>query len=160
MEHLLFTATLVAALGAAMTGGLFLAFSTAVMRALGELDPAAGTKAMQAINRVILNPLFLGLLFGTAALALLLAIAAFGRWAEPGTTALLAGALLYLLGGVGVTMAYNVPLNRRLAAVAPGGAEAEALWRDYRTTWTAWNHLRAAACAAAAIAFMLALPSV
>ena len=49
-----------AALGCALMAGLFFSFSVAVMGALARIQPPEGIRAMQSINRVILNPLFLG----------------------------------------------------------------------------------------------------
>ena len=58
MQCLLFAAILAAALGSGLIGGLFFAFSSFVMKALGRLPPAKGIAAMQEINVVVLNPLF------------------------------------------------------------------------------------------------------
>ena len=44
-----------------------------------------------------------------------LAIAALAGWSPSQSPYLLAGALLYLAGTIFVTMAFNVPLNNRLA---------------------------------------------
>ena len=79
-------------------------------------------------------------------------------WAsDPGAIFRLAGSLLYLGGAFAVTMLFNVPRNNALAAVAPGTQVAERLWQDYLTTWTAWNHVRTAAAAAAALLLTMAL---
>lgn len=53
--------SLLAALACALVAGLFLGFSSFVMRALGERPPAEGVAAMQAINRVILRSAFIAL---------------------------------------------------------------------------------------------------
>jgi uncharacterized membrane protein len=146
---------LLAALGAGLVAGIFLAFSNFVMPALARLPPAQGTAAMQSINLTVLNPIFFALFFGTAALGLALAaLALLGR--APGAPWLLAGALLYVAGCIGVTMAGNVPLNSALAALPPGGPEAARLWPHYRDRWTLWNTVRAAAALLAAAAFTLA----
>lgn len=47
---------LVAAVGSALIGGAFFAFSSFVMGALGKLPPAQGVAAMQSINVVVINP--------------------------------------------------------------------------------------------------------
>jgi uncharacterized membrane protein len=57
----LFALTLAAALGCALLGGLFFAFSNFVMKALMRIPAPSGIAAMQAINVTVLNPLFLGL---------------------------------------------------------------------------------------------------
>ena len=83
-----------AALGCALMAGLFFAFSVAVMGALARIDPPEGIRAMQSINRVILNPLFLIIFLGTAALCLLVVLTAWWRWHEAGAAWMLAGAFL------------------------------------------------------------------
>ena len=52
--------------GSALMAGLFFAFSTSVMKALKTLSPACGIAAMQSINVLIINPLFLTAFLGTA----------------------------------------------------------------------------------------------
>jgi len=126
MERLLFALTFLAALGAGLMAGLFFAFSVSVMAALGRLPPAGGISAMQSINVVVLNPLFFAVFFGTAAAALALAIAALIGWSNASAPYLLAGSLLYLVGTILVTIAFNVPLNNRLASVTPGSSEGAA----------------------------------
>ena len=157
MDRLLFALTFVAALGAGLIGGLFFAFSSFVMTALGRLQAPTGIAAMQSINVAVLNPGFFTAFFGTAALSVLALIAALMRWSEPGSFCLLAGSLLYLIGTILVTMVCNVPLNNRLAAARPDGAEGTNLWRHYLSAWTAWNHVRTIASLAAAALFILAL---
>jgi uncharacterized membrane protein len=147
----------ISALGSGLIAGVFFAFSSFVMAALARLPAAQGVAAMQSINIVVINPLFLGALFGTAIACIALLVASVSGWSEPRAFYLLAGGLLYLLGTVLVTMVFNVPRNNALAAVDPGSAEAATLWVRYVTEWTAWNHVRGAAALAAAASFMLAL---
>jgi uncharacterized membrane protein len=150
--------TFLSALGAGLVAGIFFAFSAFIMSALGRLPPAGGISAMQSINVVVLNPLFFLVFFGTAGLALVLAIAALIDWSQPGATYLLCGGLLYLVGTIFVTIAFNVPLNNRLASVKPGSAEGASTWAHYLSSWTDWNHVRTAASLAAAGSFIMALP--
>jgi uncharacterized membrane protein len=67
------------------------------------------------------------------------------------------GALLYLAGGIGLTMVVNVPMNNRLDAADPASAEGQGIWVDYLSRWTAWNHVRALACTAATAALAVGL---
>ena len=92
--------------------------------ARAAIQPASGIAAMQAINVVVLNPLFLGTFFGTALLSLVLDIVALMDWSAPGSGYLVAGSLLYFVGTFLVTLLFNVPLNNKLAAVKPDSAEA------------------------------------
>jgi uncharacterized membrane protein len=44
-----------------------------------------------------------------------------------------------------------------LLGLEPGSAEAAGRWPAYVREWTAWNHVRTGASAAAAVAYVLAL---
>jgi uncharacterized membrane protein len=64
----------------------------------------------------------------------------------------LAAAVLYLAGVLGVTVAGNVPLNDALAAADPAAGPPGG-WPAWVRRWTAWNTVRSlAALAAAALA--------
>lgn len=157
LNNLVFPLTFLATLGSGIMAGFFFAFSTPVMGALGRLPPAHGIAAMQSINILVINPLFLSVFFGTAAACILLAVAALFMWQEPGALALVAGALFYFVGTLLVTMFFNVPLNDALAAVVPDSSAGASLWTRYLTTWTNWNHVRAIAALAAAALLTIAL---
>ena len=148
---------LIAALGCGLIAGAFFAFSSFVMGALGKLPPSQVIAAMQSINVVVINPVFLGVLFGTALLALILGFGAIWNLAAPRAMWLIAGAGSYVIGTVLVTMVFNVPLNNALAAVDPARGEGAAVWADYLRTWTNWNHVRTLAALAASGAFISAL---
>lgn len=148
---------LVAALGSGLMAGLFFAFSVTVMQALAQQPPAQGMAAMRAINVTIINPLFLGVFFGTAVACLLLvAIITLGG-PTAGGGYLLGGSLCYLLGNILVTLLCNVPRNNRLESLRPQAAEAAAYWADYLRSWTAWNHLRSATGVAAMALLIIGL---
>lgn len=149
--------TFTVALGSGLIAGTFFAFSTFVMGALARLPVPQGIAAMQSINVVVINPLFLGVFIGTAILVALLAVMACLNWSAPGTLYLLAGAALYLAGCFLVTMVGNVPLNNALDAVAPDSAEGAALWMRYLQSWNFWNHVRGGASLLASAVFILAL---
>jgi uncharacterized membrane protein len=155
LERAVFTLTFAAAIGSGVVGGIFYAFSTFVMAALGRLSSEQGAAAMKAINVTVINPVFMLAFMGTAILCLVLAGASLLWWSRPGGMLILAASLLYLLGCFGVTMLFNVPLNNQLAAVAP--AQEAALWSRYLDLWTAWNHLRTLAPILSAILFTVAL---
>ena len=154
---MLFALTLVAALGCGLVAGVFFAFSTFVMKALARLPAREGIAAMQSINVVVLNPWFMTAFLGTAAACLVALIFSLLRWHEAGAVFLLAGAVLYLVGTLLVTIVFNVPRNDALAAIAPTDPDGARLWAAYVAGWTAWNHVRTAAALAAAASFSIAL---
>jgi uncharacterized membrane protein len=131
---------LLAVVGSGLMSGLLFAFSNFVMRSLLELPPAYGRQAMQRVNVRIVNRLFLLVFMGsTGACALITLLCVLGRVAA-GSGWLLAGALAYLVGPLGITMVFNVPLNNALAAATP--EQANAAWPAYAARWLRWNHVR------------------
>jgi uncharacterized membrane protein len=148
--------TVVAATGAAAMGGVFFAFSGFVLAGLRRLPPAQGVAAMQAINVTAVRPPLMVLLFGTALVTVVVAVWGL-RSGNPRAAVLVVAALLYLLGAVGVTAGWNVPLNDRLAALPPDAPDAAARWADYLRSWAAGNHVRATACLLSAAGFAVAL---
>ncbi len=157
IDDLLFALTLVSALGCGLVAGVFFAFSGFVMKALARLPSAQGIAAMQSINVVVINPLFMVALFGTALACVALAVSSLFRWNEPSAVYMLGGSLLYLVGTILVTMVFNVPRNDALAAADPQSDDGTRLWAGYVTSWTAWNHVRTAAALAAAASLTIAL---
>ena len=137
--------TIVAALGSGAIGGAFFAFSSFVMRALGRLAPAEGIRAMQSINIVVINPVFLGVFVGTALVCAALAVLSIRSWSDAGSGLRLAGCVVYVVGAFAVTMWCNVPRNNALAALPADTADAAAYWARYLGEWTWWNHVRTAA---------------
>ncbi|GAA2608831.1 MULTISPECIES: anthrone oxygenase family protein [Streptomyces] len=152
-----FVLTVLGVLGTGVTAGVFCGFSTFVMRGLAALPPAQGVAAMNAINRAAVRPAFMSVFLGTAVLAAVIAVVTFVLWPEGAAVELLLGSALYLVGSFGVTAGANVPRNAALLGLEPGAAETADRWRSYVREWTAWNHVRTGASAAAAVAYVLAL---
>jgi len=146
--------SIVVALGASLIGGTFFAFSNFVMPGIARQPPASGIATMNAINITVLNAGFLGAFMGTAilGLALVLAVLVAGGslWAA-------AGALVYVIGTFGVTMAINVPMNNRLARFEAESAQGAAYWSNYLRDWTRWNSIRSGAAMLATLLLMLSL---
>ncbi|HYD59488.1 MAG TPA: anthrone oxygenase family protein [Noviherbaspirillum sp.] len=152
------TLALITCIGAGTVGGVFFAFSTFVMKALAQMPTNQGIAAMQRINVVVLNPMFLGVFMGTALLAAGCAVAAFFPWDALRSQLLLAAGFLYLVGCFFVTVRFNVPMNERLAGLDNTSSGAAGYWTEYVRGWTFWNHVRtaaslaSAACSAASLA--------
>lgn len=157
LDRAIFISTFVAAISSGLVAGIFFAFSTFVMAALGRLPPEQGIAAMNSINITVINPLFMLAFMGTGVLCLALAGASYLWWDHTGGKLILVASLLYVIGCVGVTMVFNVPLNDALAAVKTATPEGVALWSEYLGTWTFWNHVRTVAPLLSAILFTIAL---
>jgi len=155
-SHTISLVTFVAALGCALIGGVFFAFSSFVLPALARLPQPLGLYAMQSINVTVLCRSFLSAFLGTALLCAALVVDALWHWSAPHAGLRLGGALLYLFGGLWVTKALNVPWNRALAAIQPCAANATRHWLEFVAGWRLWNHVRTVASIAAAALLTLA----
>ncbi len=157
MDGFIFMLTLAAALGSGIVAGIFYGFSSFIMGALGKLPAREGIAAMQSINIVVINPVFFLAFFGTAALALMLGGYAVANWGTTEAGLLFFGALFYLAGCIGVTIAFNVPLNNRLAGSTAASPEGAELWHHYLVAWTRWNTVRTVAPSVSLVLFVLAM---
>ena len=157
LERSFFFLTLITALGCGLMAGVFFAFSAFIMPALSRLAPSGGIAAMQSINITAVTPVFMLAVFGTAVACIVLALLSLLRWNAPVTAYVLAGSVLYLVGAIAVTIAFNVPRNDALAGVVPASDAGLREWTGYLAVWTAWNHVRAVASLAAMASFVLAL---
>ncbi|WP_210395105.1 DUF1772 domain-containing protein [Motiliproteus sediminis] len=131
-------------IGSALVGGIFFAFSTFVMGALSQLKDEVAITTMQSINRVVINPWFLGVFMGTAALSLVLIMVTMLD-SEGASVGLIASVLCYIVGTFMVTIFANVPLNNRLASLPADATSSHDYWHHYLKHWTRWNHIRTVA---------------
>ncbi|WP_339670947.1 anthrone oxygenase family protein [uncultured Roseovarius sp.] len=142
------------AVGMALVSGVFLAFSDLVMRSLRRASPTVGIEAMQMINREVYGSAFLVALLGLVPVSGVLAVYAVLRIEGLASDWFVAGAAIYGIGVVLVTMLGNVPMNRRLDLMTSEAAQTRDYWQHYARRWTRLNHLRTLASALAAAAFV------
>lgn len=158
MPTWLFFLAQLSVLAYALVGGVFLAFSDFIMRALAGTSGAGGVEAMQVINREVFRWIFMTLFLGLAGVSLVLAVSAIGWTEGPAGTFIAVAAVVYLLGCFGVTVLFNVPMNESLGAMNPQDAQTGTYWTEtYLPRWTAWNSVRAAACTVSAGLVLLGL---
>jgi len=145
------------AISCGLIAGLYFAFSTFVMSALGRIETQAGIAAMNSINAVILRSPFIPLFMGSSLAALILAGLALLQWQQAGSAAALGGAVIYVIGMSICTVVFNVPLNKALAAVDPASADGAEVWSRYLRDWSFWNHVRTIASNLAMTLFIYAI---
>ena len=134
------------AIASAVMAGVFFAFSSFVMTALGKVKPAEGIRAMQRINIDVFCWSFSLLFFGLPLALFGLGIFSIWQWSQADSIYYLIASSVYLAGCFFVTGAGNVPLNNALARLDPDASDAVDSWRAYLVSWTRWNHLRTTAC--------------
>jgi len=147
-------ALILACLGSGMMTGLFVAFSTFMMKALDSLGTAGAIRAMQAINQYIVRPSFLVVFIGTAVLLIASSCLSF---LTPGFAWIISATVVYVLACIISTIAFNVPLNDRLGSCDPADAASHIFWNHYLLVWARWNHVRSVACVTTTVLLAVAL---
>ncbi|MFZ5963289.1 DUF1772 domain-containing protein [Thalassococcus sp. BH17M4-6] len=142
----------------ALVGGVFLAFSDFIMRALSRISGQGGAEAMQVINREVFRWVFMTLFLGLAAVSLVLVAQAVLLLDGATATLISAAGLAYLIGCFAVTVVFNVPMNEALAGMDLSQADTQRYWTGtYLPRWTFWNTVRTVACGLAAALLLFGL---
>lgn len=158
MNLKLFT-LLAATVTTGLTAGVFGLYAHTIMRGLGTTDDRTFVGAFQAIDRAIINPLFMATFFGSllfSAGAAVLYLRSDGGSVLPW---IVVATALYLVVVV-ITMAVNVPLNDDIKAAGDPDRIADlAAVRDafHETRWVAWNIVRTIASTVAFVCLTWAL---
>jgi len=150
------TATIAAAVGSGVMGGVYFAFSTFVMPALRRLPADRAVAAMQAINRAAPAPFVVVGLLGAGGTCVALAIEPITDLHDGAARWRLAGSGLYLVSLV-ITFGFHVPRNEALDRVDVADRGAGPAWEEFVGSWTAGNHVRAIVSVAAATMLSYAL---
>lgn len=139
-------------LGAAIFG-FFYAWVCSTMWGLDAADPRVAIAAMQAMNASVRNIVFFPPFFLTP-LAMAITAALLARRQRGPAIAFAVGALIYLLGGLILTITINVPMNEALAltAIPDDAGAATDIWRAYSERWQFWNQTRTLASGLAFLA--------
>ncbi|GAB3810665.1 DUF1772 domain-containing protein [Kribbella italica] len=148
--------TITAAVGTALTGGVFFDFSLVVMPAVRELPAEQGIAAMRALNRTAPGPFAL-IAFCTAVVCAVVVVQAAVRRDRTAGPWVAAATAAFLLAAVVITGAANIPISASIDALDPAAPDTAARWDDLFTQWLWWNHARLLACLAATAAFVVAM---
>lgn len=150
MDGLRTVVLIAATVATGLMAGVFGIYAVAIMPGLRTTDDRTFIGAYQAIDRAIINPLFLATFLGALILSAAAALLNLGEdrsvllWAA-------AAALLYLVAVV-ITFAVHLPLNDALkAAGAPADLADPAAVREAfaEARWVAWNIVRTVTSTAA-----------
>ena len=136
LVNLLLTTTVVV-LG--LSAGFFVTYSISVMPGLARTDDVVFVQSMQGINAAVRTVPFAVIFFGPLPLLIASVVAAVRRRGM--AALLLAAALLYGFGLIGITFAGNVPLNEMLATRLDP-ADAAAARAAYEAPWNRLNAIR------------------
>lgn len=128
--------------------GFFFAWVCSTMWGLDAVDPRVAIQAMQGMNASVRNAVFAPAFFATPFVCLITAALCFSGGARGAGIAFAAAGIVYLVGGMGLTMAVNVPMNEVLAVVeVPEDVEvARDVWATYSSRWQLFNLVRTIVC--------------
>jgi len=140
------TIFVITALLLALIAGLFYSYSVSVNPGLGKLTDAEYLRAMQSINRVILNPLFFVSFMGTV---IMLPVSTWLSYRQEGVGAsfyfILAATIIYIIGVFGVTAGGNVPLNNMLDKADLATINLADLRKSFEASWNRFHTIRTVA---------------
>ncbi|MFB6678959.1 DUF1772 domain-containing protein [Streptomyces sp. NPDC056390] len=144
MKHLQTGTLLAATLSTGMMAGLFAAFAYSVMPGLARSSDHTLVEAMQAINKAIINPVFMFPFLGSIPLLGLTVVLAWRGHGRPALPWLIAALALYLVA-FAVTSGVNVPLNDELAHAGDPDhiKHLETVRVHFESKWVTWNIVRA-----------------
>jgi uncharacterized membrane protein len=130
-----------------LIAGVFGLYAHTIMRGLGSTDDRTFVAAFQAIDRAIINPLFMATFFGALLFSGIAAAAHLRGDARRTVPWIMAAGVLYLATVV-ITMVVNVPLNDAIKAAGDPDritdlAAVRANFHEAR--WVAWNIVRTVA---------------
>jgi uncharacterized membrane protein len=129
-----------------LMAGVFGLYAHTIMRGLGSTDDRTFVSAFQAIDRAIINPLFMLAFFGALVLT---GVATLLQVVDDTGSVLwwLVVAFTLYLAVVVITVAVHVPLNDRIKAAGdPDRIDLAAVRADFQESrWIAWNTVRAVA---------------
>lgn len=123
--------------------GILALYSHTIMPGLRKTDDAIFVQSFQAIDRQIINPIFMVQFF--APLFILGVAAFYAHKYQLAETNYLAAAFICYLGAVVVTLAVNVPLNdgiKKVTDMASLDSLSQAREQFNEHKWTIFNHVR------------------
>jgi uncharacterized membrane protein len=141
MELLRTTILIAATLATGLITGAFFIYAVAIMPGLGETDDRTFVGAFQAIDRAIINPLFM---LGFLGALVFTGVAALLHLTEDVLALILVAFALYLVGFVS-TIRINVPLNDAIKAAGDPDRIVDLAGVRQRfdePRWVRWNTIR------------------
>lgn len=159
MDGLRTVVLIAATVATGLMAGVFGTYAVAIMPGLRATDDRTFIGAYQAIDRAIINPLFLATFMGALILSIAAVLLNVGGDSRSVLLWTAAAAVLYLVAVV-ITFAVHLPLNDALkAAGAPADLVDPAAVREAfaEARWVAWNVVRTVTSTAAFVCLGWAL---
>lgn len=152
--------TFLSALLSALIAGLFYGYSCSVNIGLGRLSDTEYLRAMQSINRAILNPVFFMSFLGTLIVLPVYTWLIYDPEDALRFYVMLAAAITYTIAVFGVTIRGNVPLNNSLDRFNIESADQKEISKFRAAFESRWNRFHLIRTVFSVITFILVLTSV
>lgn len=142
------TETIILATAILLTGlmaGIFFTWSNAVKPGIGKLSDLEYLRALQSMNRVILNKAFIGIFLGAIIAVALVPLLHFKLFPDTIFWMFILAFVTYWIGVFGITVFGNIPLNEmldkiNLESITP--EEIKALRTSIEVKWNNFNLIR------------------
>lgn len=140
-----------------LMAGIYLAFSAVIIKSLNKLPALHAAQAMNKINDVIVNTIFLPIFFGSTLWHAGLIVWSLANWQSGTSGLIIVSAIIYIAGMFLVTAFGNVPMNNKLKRCENSEALLMDYWNNYQHSWTRLNHIRTISCIASCAFLIVSL---
>ena len=154
--------TIILALAILLTGlmaGIFFTWSNAVKPGIGKLGDIEYLRALQSMNRVILNNAFKIIFLGAIIAVALVPIFYFNLYPRNIFWLFVFTLIIYWIGVFGVTVSGNIPLNEILDKTNLESITLEEIKTLRKSIELKWNNYNLIRCISSGITFILLIVS-
>ena len=156
------TGTIILASAILLTGlmaGIFFTWSNAVKPGLGKLSDIEYLRALQSMNRVILNNAFKLIFLGAIITVALLPVFYFNLYSKNIFWVFVLTLVIYWIGAFGVTILGNIPLNEILDKTNLESITSEEIKTLRKSIEVKRNNFNIIRCISSAITFLILIIS-
>ena len=154
--------TIILALAILLTGlmaGIFFTWSNAVKPGIGKLSDIEYLRALQSMNRVILNNAFKIIFLGAIIVVALVPVFYFNLYPKNIFWLFVFTLVIYWIGVFGVTVSGNIPLNEILDKTNLESITSEEIKTLRKSIEVKWNNFNIIRCISSAITFLILIIS-
>ena len=154
--------TIILALAILLTGlmaGIFFTWSNAVKPGIGKLSDIEYLRALQSMNRVILNNAFRIIFLGAIIAVALVPVFYFNLYPKNIFWLFVFTLVIYWIGVFGVTVSGNIPLNEILDKTNLESITSEEIKTLRMSIEVKWNNFNLIRCISSAITFLILIVS-
>lgn len=154
--------TIILALAILLTGlmaGIFFTWSNAVKPGIGKLSDIEYLRALQSMNRVILNNAFKIIFLGAIIVVALVPVFYFDLYPKNIFWLFVFTLVIYWIGVFGVTVSGNIPLNEILDKTNLESITSEEIKTLRKSIEVKWNNFNLIRCISSAITFLILIVS-